>query len=295
MVTMLPPPPPATLLTPDPSASPDGLERALSAMTRLREDLQGTDRHLVAGPLELVSSWLHSNMSVRAALSQAAANSEEDKEAAAQAAATREVALKDAEAAQDHCRSMEAELETMCRERAYEARGRKTEEEKMKAREDAVRGRDAELEQLAKAQAMECSRLQELEQKIKAEKADLEAKAKVLAEDRVAFKSLEERSRTTLRSLYEKGFEELLATNDEGPTQLLPYLVVALEEVLLEPVDAEHCAAAAEAVKGQVEALMKKFRAFNPAPSTGGAADPATPAVGAVEEASLAGDDGIRG
>ena len=30
---------------------------------------------------------------------------------------------------------------------------------------------------------------------------------------------------------------------------------------LLEPVDTEHCTAAAEAVKGQVEALLKRFRA----------------------------------
>ena len=132
--------------------------------------------------------------------------------------------------------------------------------------------------------------------------------------------------------------EETLATDDEGPTQLLPYLVAAFEEVvsgigplaeeearvlssavltrvfshlhlrdptahldeLLEPVDAEHCAAAAEAVKGQVEALLKRFRAFDPAPSAGAAADPATPAGGVgegnavVEEASLMGDGSVR-
>ena len=227
-------------------------------------------------------------------------------------------------------------MKTLHNEHAEEARGRKAEEEKMKAREDAVKGRDAELEQLGKAQAVERSRLEKLKRKMEAEKAELDAKAKVLAEDRAAFKSLEERSRAALRSLYEKVLEELLATDDEGPTQLLPYLVEALEEVvssigplaetearvlssaalmrvfshlhlhdrtahldeLLEPVDAEHCAAAAEAVKGQVEALLKRFHAFVPAPSAGGAADPATPASGvgeanaAREEASLAGDGG---
>ena len=35
---------------------------------------------------------------------------------------------------------------------------------------------------------------------------------------------------------------------------------------LLEPVDAKHSAAAAEAVKGRAEALLSKFRAFNTAP-----------------------------
>ena len=68
---------------------------------------------------------------------------------------------------------------------------------------------------------------------------------------------------------------------------------------LLEPVDDEHCVAADAAVKGQVEALLEKFCAFAPAPSTDGAADPATPAGGADEgdatkkEASPAGDGGV--
>ena len=61
------------------------------------------------------------------------------------------MALKDAGAAQDRCRLLEAELKTMRSEHAEEARGRQAEEQKMKAREDAVRGRDAELKQLAKA------------------------------------------------------------------------------------------------------------------------------------------------
>ena len=54
MVTMLSPPS-GTLLTPDSSASPNVLEHALFALTLLRVDLQGTDRHLAAGRLELIS------------------------------------------------------------------------------------------------------------------------------------------------------------------------------------------------------------------------------------------------
>ena len=93
---------------------------------------------------------------------------------------------------------------------------------------------------------------------------------------------------------------------EPGPTQLLPFLVEALEEVVhgigtmaeeearilssaaltrafshlhlhdpaarldeLPPVADEHCTTAATAIKGQVEAPLKKFDAFAPAPSTG--------------------------
>ena len=69
MVTIPSPPPPAAPLIPSPSASLDVLERAFLEMTRLREDLQGADPLLVAGILELVSGWLHSDVSVQAALS----------------------------------------------------------------------------------------------------------------------------------------------------------------------------------------------------------------------------------
>ena len=70
---------------------------------------------------------------------------------------------------------------------------------------------------------------------------------------------------------------------------------------LLEPVAAERFAAVAEGVKGQAEALIKWFHAFDPAPSTGGVADPATLAGGVgednavVEEASLLGDGSVQG
>ncbi|KAM3226839.1 hypothetical protein ACQJBY_059053 [Aegilops geniculata] len=171
----------------------------------------------------------------------------------------------------------------------------------MKAREDAIKGHNTELEQSAKAQTIERGRLKELERKVKAEEAELGAKAKVLAEDRAAFALLEERSRMVLKTLYEKGLEKPLTTDEDGPAQLLPYLVEALEEVadgigpmadgearvlssaaltrvfshlhlhdptarldeLLEPVANEHCEAAAAPMKGQVEALLKKFRAFD--------------------------------
>ena len=106
-----------------------------------------------------------------------------------------------------------------------------------------------------------------------------------------------------LQSFYEKGLEKLLATDDEGPAQLLHHLIVELEDVadgigplvegesralsssvlkrvfshlylrdpgfdhdgLLEPMEEERCTAAAAALEGQVEALLKKFLDVEPA------------------------------
>ena len=79
-------------------------------MTKLQADLLGVDPHLVAGRLELASGWLHSDLAVRAALGQAAAASEKEKQSAANAAADRETTLKDAKAARDRCQVLEDEL-----------------------------------------------------------------------------------------------------------------------------------------------------------------------------------------
>ena len=62
MVTM--PLPPSAPLFPGSSASSAVLERALSEMAQLREDLQDTDPRLVAGRLELASGWLQSDAAV---------------------------------------------------------------------------------------------------------------------------------------------------------------------------------------------------------------------------------------
>ena len=110
-----------------------------------------------------------------------------------------------------------------------------------------------------------------------------------------------------MKTLYDEGLEKPLAGAKEGPAKLVPFLIKALEEVvigigpmaevearvlssvalmrilshvylrnpdanlddLLEPVDAKRSAAAAKAVKGRVEALLEKFRAFNTAPKRG--------------------------
>ena len=170
----------------------------------------------------------------------------------------------------------------------------------MKAREEAVKNRDAELAELAKKQAAERNRLEELEQKMGTREADLDAKARFLAEDRVAFADLEKRSRKALKMLYEHGLEKLLDTDEDGPAQLLPLVVKALEEVadaearvlssaaltrvfshlhlrdpnacldeLLEPVAEDQYEAAAVAVQDQVGALLRRFRGFVSAPLSG--------------------------
>ena len=160
-------------------------------LTQLCDDLQGADRRLASGRLELISGWLRFDASVRVAWSHALAASEEGKQVVGLAAATRDMALKDDEAAKERCRMAEAELETLRNERAAEARQREAWEEKLKAREDAVAGRDTELEQLARVQAAERDRLEKLKEEVEAEKAQLEAKGKVISKDRVAFNSLE--------------------------------------------------------------------------------------------------------
>ena len=106
-------PHPAAPLAPSSSASSTVLERVLSEMAQLREDLVGVDLRLVAGRLELASDWLHSDSAVRASLSQAAAASKKKKQAAARAAVDHEAALKDAEAARDRCRELEDELKSL--------------------------------------------------------------------------------------------------------------------------------------------------------------------------------------
>ena len=121
----------------------------------------------------MIVGWLRSDASMRAGCGQAMAASEEGKRAADLATAAHEVALKDVEAAKEHCRVAEAELKTMCNERATEARQHEAREEKLKAREDAVAGRDTELEQSAREQAAKRDRLEKLKKEVEEEKVRL--------------------------------------------------------------------------------------------------------------------------
>ena len=195
----------------------------------------------------------------------------------------------------------------------------------MKAREEAVKNRDAELAELGKKQAAECNRLEELERKMGTREADLDAKARVRAEDHAAFADLEKRSRKALKTLYEHGLEKPLDTDEDGPAQLLPLVVKALKEVvdglgpmaeaearvmssaaltrvfshlhlrdpnacldeLLEPVAEDQCEAAAAAMQDQVGALLRKFRGFFFAPLSSDVVDLAAGGEGEVKIAHM--------
>ena len=194
----------------------------------------------------------------------------------------------------DRCKALEDELQGLRDQLAKEVRLRQEQEEGMKAREVAIEGREAKLKKHR-------DRLGALGKELEATKVELDSKAKVLAEDRVAFADMEKKARASLKMLYANGLESPLAGAEDGPAKLLPFLVRALEDVtlglgptaeaearvlssaaltrvfthiylrdpsadldsLLEPVSGEGAAAAAEAVKGRAEALLGKFRAFS--------------------------------
>ena len=143
-VITLPSSPPAPLV-PDSSASSAALDRAADELSRLREDLQGANPRLVAGRLELIYGWVHSDASVRAALSQTMAASEEEKQVTTQAIAARNPALKDASTIQGRCKALGDELQGLRDELAKEVRARQAKEEEMKAWEAAIGDRYAEL------------------------------------------------------------------------------------------------------------------------------------------------------
>ena len=124
------------------------------------------------------------------------------------------------------CEVLESKLQGLRDQLAKEARVRQEKEEDMKAREAATKDRDAKLDERQ-------GRLGMLEQALEAKRIELDGKARVLAEDRVAFAKLEVKARTLLKSLYDSGLESPLAGAEDGPAKLLPFLVRALEDVAL--------------------------------------------------------------
>ena len=186
-VVTLPSSPP----TPPTAASPNTiLDRAIAGLDRLRQDLLGADPRLVAGRLELASGWIRSDDSIRAALVQASTACDEEKQAVLGAKAARDAALGEVANVQGHCKALESKLQGLQDQLAEETRLRQEQEEGMKAREAAVKDRDAKLKKRH-------DRLGALEQELEARKVELDGKARVLAEDRVAFAEMEEKARTS--------------------------------------------------------------------------------------------------
>ena len=85
----------------------------------------------------------------------------------------------------------------------------------MKARKAAVEGREAKLRKRR-------DRLGALEQELGARKVELDDKAQVLAEDRVAFAEMEAKARSSLRMLYDSGLESPLAGAEDDPASCFP-------------------------------------------------------------------------
>ena len=126
----------------------------------------------------------------------------------------------------DRYKALEDELQGLRDQLAKEVRLRQEQEEGVKAREAAVKEREVKLRKRR-------DRLGALEQELGARKAELDGKALVLAEDRTAFTELEAKARSSLRMLYDSGLESPLASAEDGPAKLLPFLVRALEDVAL--------------------------------------------------------------
>ena len=165
---------------------------------------------MVAGRLELASGWIRSDASIRAALVQAATACDEEKQAIFQAKAARDAALGEVVDVRGRYKVLESEMQGLRDQLAKEACDRKEKEEEMKTRKAAAKDRDAKLDERH-------GRLDTLEQALEAKRVELDGKARVLAEDRVAFADLEERSCKALKMVYKGGLEKPLAGAKDGP------------------------------------------------------------------------------
>jgi chromosome segregation ATPase len=237
---------------------------------------------------------------------------EDGQKAAEAAAAEHDMALVEAASFEKRCREAEAKLKA----HAEDARSLEEQKKELEARKKTLNDRDAELKHGAQEQATEGTRLEKLKEEAEAAQRSLTVAKEAASMERDAFVSLEERLRAPLRSLYGTGYEEPLATPEEGPAGLLRKLVAPLEGVaigldplldnelhdfgtliamrvyrhlylrypdfdfgtLLASAAPELPSAAAETMMEQVEALLKQFRPVDPKAT--------------AERARIDGDDG---
>ncbi|KAI5013399.1 hypothetical protein ZWY2020_034511 [Hordeum vulgare] len=211
------------------------------------------------------------------------------------ACATRVKALKEAKEPAKCCEEVEAHLQALQGEQAKLAEQHRLHEDGLEAREAKLAAREERLSQEANRLSMQQARLEEQEKEAASRKVLLDAHWEALAaaeRKKVAelarFPDVELKIRMALCSLYRDGFNKPLATRDGGFAALATELAVALEDadlkvdlffaavtcvfshlhlrepgfdlgsaILAVPVKARDCAA--EAVKGPVEALVKRF------------------------------------
>ncbi|KAE8787511.1 hypothetical protein D1007_38508 [Hordeum vulgare] len=235
-------------------------------------------------------------------------------EEAMAAHATCEGALKEAKAAVERCEEVETHLIALQGEHAKLVEQRCSQEEELKAHEAKLAAREGELSQKASRLDTEQEHLVEREKDATTREALLEAQEKALtaAEERKAselacFPDVELGLHKALRSLCQDGFDDPLATPEEGFAVLAKGLVATLEAVVTQMdkildsecrdlffaavtrvfshlhirdpgfdlssmtvlVPAEARDHAAEAVKGLVEALVRRFARVAPSFSPG--------------------------
>jgi hypothetical protein len=237
---------------------------------------------------------------------------EEGRQAADAATVERDTARAEAVSFEKCYREAEAKLKAQ----AEDARSLEEQKKELEVRKKVLDDRDAELRCGAQEQATEGSRLEKLKEEAEAAQRSLTMAKEAAAMERDAFVSLEKRLRAPLQSLYGAGYEEPLATPEEGPAGLLHKLVTPLEGVstgldplldselrdfgtlmaarvfrhlylrypdldfgaLLASTAPELPSAVEETMMKQVEALLRQFRSVDP--------------KAAAEKARIGGDDG---
>ena len=219
-------------------SGPEALEAAFAALNQLRVVFRDGDDRAVDAHLGLLSGWLQAEESVQATWSQASAAVAEGREEAASAARARETAEAQAASSKKRRREAEDELKTLHEESAKHAlelerlekelQGEKAETSRLQEEQLADR---ASLEKL-KTEAEEAKASQaKREDELKAREDALAASEKTATVGREALAAFELEARRLLRIAYGEGFEEPLATPEDGATGLLAALVKALGDV----------------------------------------------------------------
>nr|XP_020195274.1 uncharacterized protein LOC109781082 [Aegilops tauschii subsp. strangulata] len=242
---VLPPPQALALADCGPLIRPGTLDDAHAALEQLGADLQDGDRCLMRERLVLISGWLQADTSAKTAWGWAEAAIMEGRREDAKAKEARDTALANAASAEECRAEAEAKLKALQDEQASHNRRLQQLEEDLKARKAKLADRGAELAEVTTDQAAERGHLDTLNKEVADAQAShgrhvseaatqLEAREKALGTaekevaERDAFPSLELKARDALSSIWRGGYEEPLATPEEGLAGLSSKLAEAL-------------------------------------------------------------------